>query len=491
MNLSKSKYCNAIQCKKMLWLDTYKQDVKEDLNNDSVLENGTEVGILAKRLFGDYIDIDFNKGLSKMIEDTSNVIKENKKCNITEASFSYNNNFCSVDILKKNDDLYEIYEVKSSTGVKDVYINDASYQYYVLTKLGYNVTKVSIVYINSKYERRGELELDKLFNIEDITDLAFSKLDEVEKNIKEINKYMNQKEEPNQLIGLHCTDPYDCPFFSYCTRDLETPNVFDIVKMNIKEKFKLYHDGKTSFKDLYKEDLNWRFKEQIDFEINNRKTKIEVDKIKEFLDTLSYPLYFLDFETYQQVIPLYDRIIPYEQIPFQYSLHYMESKDSEVKHKEFLAEADIDSRRPLAERLVEDIPKDVCVLAYNMGFEKGVIKHLAELYPDLREHLLNIVDNIKDLMVPFFRRNYYTKDMKGSYSIKYVLPALFPDDPSLNYHNLEGVHNGGEAMNAYANLGKLSKEEQIALRKNLLKYCELDTFAMVKIYNKFLEVVEK
>ena len=163
----------------------------------------------------------------------------------------------------------------------------------------------------------------------------------------------------------------------------------------------------------------------------------------------------------------------------------------ELKHKEFLAEAGIDPRRSLAEALVRDIPKDVCTLAYNMSFEKTVIKSLAKNYPDLREHLLNIHDHIKDLMIPFYNRNYYTRSMQGSYSIKYVLPALFPNDPSLNYHNLEEIHNGGEAMNAYATMGDLTKEEQESLRKNLLKYCGLDTYAMVKIYEKLLEVTNR
>ena len=122
-------------------------------------------------------------------------------------------------------------------------------------------------------------------------------------------------------------------------------------------------------------------------------------------------------------------------------------------------------------------------------FEKMIIKNLAKDFPDLKDHLMNIHDNMKDLMIPFKNRDYYTKEMQGSYSIKYVLPALFPNDPSLDYHNLEGVHNGSEAMSTYANLGNLSKEEQQIVRNNLLKYCELDTYAMVKIYKKLKEVV--
>lgn len=486
MNLSKSKYCQGIQCEKILWLNEYKPEEKEEITSSSVFETGTEVGLLAKNLFGEYIDIDFNEDLKKMIDKTKEVLEENQVCNITEASFEYDHNFCSVDILRKNKNHYEIYEVKSSTEVKDIYIEDASYQYYVLTKLGYLIDKVSIVYINSHYIRQGELNLSKLFKIKDITRIAQEKRLEVFDNIQRIQKYLEKREEQPSNIGLHCMNPYECPYFSYCTKMLEKPNIFDVRGLKASKKFEIYEKGAYTYQDLLREkELSEKYLEQIDFEYNNKTDKIEKEKIKKFLKTLTEPLYFLDFETFQQAIPLYDGVSPYEQIPFQYSLHYIENK--ELKHKEFLAETGKDPRRSLAEQLVQDIPKDVCTVAYNMRFEKMVIQKLAKIYPDLKEHLMNIYENMKDLMIPFRDRNYYTKDMKGSYSIKYVLPALFPTDPSLNYHNLEEVHNGSEAMNAFASLGNLKKQEQEKLRYHLLRYCELDTYAMVKIYQKLKE----
>ena len=138
--------------------------------------------------------------------------------------------------------------------------------------------------------------------------------------------------------------------------------------------------------------------------------------------------------------------------------------------------------------MVNDIPRDACVMAYNMGFEKGQIKELADSFPDLSDHLMNIRDNIVDLMIPFQKGHYYNREMQGSYSIKYVLPALFPDDPELDYHNLEGVHNGGEAMSIYPQIQFMEPEEAEEAKRNLLKYCELDTFAMVKIWQKLQEV---
>ncbi len=485
MNLSKSSYCRGIQCKKILWLEKHKPEEKQEINNDRILEQGNDIHEVARYLFGSHINIEYRENLSQMIEDTINTIESYKDVIITEASFTYKNNFCSVDILKKNNNTYEIYEIKSSTELKDIYINDASYQYYVLTSLGLKVTKVSLVHINSNYIRIGDLDLDQLFIKQDITKEIKDLQENVKNNIKEINEYVEKSEELKD-IDENCFKPYPCPFFKYCTKHLPEKNIFDIPRMQTRQKLKLYQKGIYSYEDLLKEKINDNTKKILEYELYNKKDYIDKIKIKEFLNTLKEPLYFLDFETYQMPIPLYNNVSPYEQIPFQYSLHYIES---DLKHKEFLAEAGTDPRRALAEQLIKDIPKDVTTLAYNMGFEKGVIKRLAKLYPDLSEHLMNIHDNIKDLMIPFQKGYYYKKEMHGSYSIKYVLPALFPDDPSLNYKNLDLIHNGAEAMSSFQDLINKTKEEQKYIRERLLRYCELDTYAMVKIYEKLKEIV--
>ena len=474
-----------------MWLDKNKPEEMADIGNESVLENGTKVGELARSYFGKYKNIEFNKDLSKMISDTEKELKNGPNI-ITEASFNFDNNFCSIDILKNDIDGINIYEVKSSTEISDIYLYDVSYQYYVLNNLGFNIKKANIMYINNKYVRNGELELDKLFNIQDVTEIAISKQNEINEKINEINKYMqkydDKENEPEKKISMNCFEPYECVYWNHCTKELPENNIFKIRLMHKDKKLELYNEGKISFEDVKYEGINEEYLEQIDFELNDKRTKIEKEKIQDFLDTLSYPIYFLDFETFQQAIPKYDGISPYMQIPFQYSLHYIEKEGGELKHKEFLAEAGIDPRRTLAERLVTDISKNVCVTAYNMSFEKGVIKKLAETYPDLSEHLLNIRDNIKDLMTPFKERYYYCKAMQGSYSIKYVLPALFPDDPELDYHNLPVVHNGGEASFAYSDLVNHTKEEQEEIRNGLLVYCGLDTLAMVKVWEKLKEI---
>ena len=486
MNLSKSKYCCGVICKKKLWLDTFKSNVKSGTGIEAVLENGRSIGEVAKDLFGEHDNIEFNENLTKMLNDTKKSLsKENVV--ITEASFSYNNNFCSIDILKKKNNQYEIYEVKSSTDLIDIYFDDVTYQYYVLTKLGLDVKKCFIVHIDNTYVRKGELELDKLFKKVDITKKVKEKYKEVEKNINDFDKYLSD-DEKDEKIELKCFSPYECPFVNYCLKEIPRPNIFNVKRIKMDKKLDYYNRGIISYEELAKSDIDDRSKEQIDFELTNREPKIEKDKIKKFLSELSYPLYFLDFETYQDAIPEYDDMSPYEQIPFQYSLHYTLNKNCKINHREYLSRDGIDPRRKLAESLIKEIPMNTCVLAYNMAFEKMVIKKLAELYPDLSEHLMSIHDNIKDLMVPFKERWYYCKKMQGSYSIKYVLPALFPNDKSLDYKSLNNVHNGTEAMNAFKKLPKLDSQAKIELRKSLLSYCELDTYAMVKIWEKLKDI---
>ena len=488
VSLSKSRYCRALQCNKMLWMDINKKEEAVDKASENVLENGIKVGELARNYFGKFVNIEYNKELSKMVYDTEEYIKLAPNI-ITEASFVYDNNFCSVDILKNDLDGIEIYEVKSSCDLKDIYIDDVSYQMYILKSLGYKIKKVNVMYLNNKYIRKGKLDLKQLFKIEDVTEIATSKQEEIKEKIKEIDEYMKTEEEPEEEISIKCFNPYPCAYFEHCTRNLPKKNVFSISKMSTNKKIELYNKGIYSYEDLLKEDLSWRYHQQVETDLNNE-TIIKKEEIREFMSKLTYPIYFLDFETYMAPIPEYDGTWPYEQIPFQYSLHYIEHENGELKHKEYLAQSGIDPRREIAERLVEDIPKDVCVTAYNMSFEKNRIKELANLFEDLREHLLNIYDNIVDLMIPFSKRMYYTKDMQGSYSIKFVLPALFPNDPELDYHNLPVVHNGAEAMNIFANLGNYPKKEQEKIREGLLKYCKLDTYAMVKVWEKLKEVIK-
>ena len=492
MNLSKSLYTRGLQCTKALWLKKYNKQALStpDESTQSIFERGDEVGAMACELFANGVEVEFNaKDYDGMISTTKQLINDGVK-NIYEASFNYDNIFVAVDILHINDDnSIEIYEVKSSTEVKDVYLHDASIQYYVLNGLGYDVKKVSIVHINNNYEREEELEINKLFTIADVTEQITELQNDIPTYLKTFKKVLDDKDnEPTKDIGTHCAYPYSCDAKDYCWKHIPDYSVFNISRLRSNKKFELYQNGIINFADI-PDTTNFSLSQQIQIKSElTQENIINKDAIKEFLDTLSYPIYHLDFETFQQAIPLWKGIVPFMQIPFQYSLH-IQNEDNNLAHKEFLAKEGIDPRYELAKRLVSDIPTNVTVLAYNMGFEKGVIRKLANMFDEFAPQLMAIHDNIKDLMLPFQNKDYYSPSMKGSYSIKYVLPALVPDMANA-YKNLEYVQNGGDAMQTYPKLATMEdKNEVVKLREALLRYCKLDTLAMVKVLDKLKESV--
>lgn len=487
--LTKSKYCKGLQCPKILWLDEYHPELGEDVASQSVLDNGTKVGELARSYFGEYELVVFNVNKREIADQTRELMKSAE--NIAEAAFCYDSLFCAVDILHRNGEGWDLVEVKSSTEISDIYFDDAAFQYYVLTLCNVPVKNVYILHIDSTYVRGEQLDIKRLFIQEDCTDIVIRKFNEIKEDgrLDAIRECVKNPVEPEKDIDLCCDKPYPCAYKKYCGKHIPEYSVFKLARMQAKKKYELYHDGIVSYQDILSSGakINANQMRQVESVVYDKPDEYDIDEIKKFLEILSYPIYHLDFETFQQAVPEFIGCRPYEQIPFQYSLH-VEYEDGRLEHFEFLAKEGEDPRRALAEQLVRDIPMGVCSAAYNMSFEKTVLRHLAEEFPDLSDQLMDIHDNMHDLMIPFQKQYYYSKAMQGSYSIKYVLPALWPEDPELNYHNLEGVHNGSEASAAFADMINHTPEEIAEMRDNLLKYCGLDTYAMVKVLKKLREI---
>ena len=353
------------------------------------------------------------------------------------------------------------------------------------------------MHINNEYERQGNIDLTGLFTAHECTTIVRAMQKDVAANIECFKKSAEEKNELNVEIGMHCVDPYECEYRAYCWKHIPKNSVFDVSgqALHWDKKFDLYKRGIISYKQLLEsgEKLNDAALMQIETFIYKKPPVINREAIRLFLDALSWPLYFLDFETFNEAIPPFDGLRPYMQVPFQYSLHIQEAPTAAPEHREFLAKEGIDPREELAARLCGDIPQNVCVLAYNMSFEKTCIKELARWLgirekKDMAAHLMNIHDNIKDLMKPFQARDYYSFELDGSFSLKKVLPALCPDDPELDYNKLNLVHDGVEAQTAYSDMAGKNPEERERIRTALLAYCRLDTLAMVKILEKLMNI---
>ena len=225
LGLSKTKYCKGVQCPKMLWLEKYKPEEAEDILPESILATGTMVGDLARGYFGDYALVAFDYDKTIMAAKTKQFMEAGTE-NIAEAAFLIDGLYCAVDILHKSGEGYDIVEVKSTTKVKDIHIDDMAFQHYVLKRCGVDVKRVFLMHINNTYVRQGELDLQQLFTLEEFTDVVKEKYGEVEENIKSIRAYVDTETEPERDIDLYCGDPYDCAFYKYCSKHVPEPSVF-------------------------------------------------------------------------------------------------------------------------------------------------------------------------------------------------------------------------------------------------------------------------
>ena len=323
-NLSKSKYTTYCQCPKALWLRIYKPE--EQIIAPSVqarFEAGSEVGELAKQLFGKSEDVtsymQISDGtqrldLKAMIVKTQDCLNRNVD-NIAEAAFSFDDCYCAVDIFHKTEEGYAIYEVKSSTDLShlEVYAQDVAYQKYVLTNCGINVTGTYLVNINNEYVLDGDLNVKEFFNINDISEAVANEYLKVPTRIAQA-KQMLEGEEPEREFGEYCHKPYDCAFWEYCSRDIiPHPSVFDLYRMSFKKALEHMNEGRLTLEDMREQKLSDTQQLQLECTLGNT-TYINKEGIREFLTQLSYPLYFLDFETEQTVIPKYQDTHPISRL---------------------------------------------------------------------------------------------------------------------------------------------------------------------------------
>lgn len=496
---SKSDYTKGRQCPKMLWMDVHMKDKFDpSLLDLGRLKVGSEVGDLAMGYFGDFVEVKNNfryasmaKKTSELISDAYEAALEGKPFSVCEATFLDSGMVCMADIVNvAGDRELDVVEVKSSTKVKEYHVFDLAYQVHLIERCGYKVRTASVMHVNPAYVLDGDLDLRGLFTLVDLTEEVRELASEVKRAVPELIEYRMSEEEPEVEIGAHCNSPHPCGYQGWCWRDVPEGSVFDLAGMGRVKGFRHFSEGNVTFEQaLAGMKLNPVQRAQALAETGQGDT-LEVEKVGEFLGGLRYPLYFLDFETVQPAVPIYRGTKPWQQVPTQFSVHWLDEPGGDLRHAEFLAYHAGDPRRGVAEALCDAIPMGSCTLAYNMAFEKGRIKELAGTFPDLAGHLMDIHDNMADLMTPFKNGWVYLKAMKGSYSIKKVLPAMFPDDPELDYGRLEGVHDGSEAMEAFAKLAEMPEAEKAAARESLLRYCELDTLAMVRIFERLADLVD-
>ena len=487
--LSKSSFIKGLQCEKHLYLYKYHYDEMDELSEmqKAIFKRGTSVGELAHKLFsGGVIAAQGDPpNYEKALKRTKELINGNAKV-IYEAAFMFSEVLSIADIVVMEKGGARVYEVKSSTSISETYLNDAALQYYVISNLGIRVKDFSIIYINNQYVRKGDLILEELFTTESVLELILPLQKLVKDNVDRFKKVILKKKMPDIEIGEHCYNPYTCGFYDYCRKHIPEDSIFDFSGMHLAKKYELYRNGVLRLDDVPEDyPLNKNNKLQLDVH-KNGKPLIDKAAIKGFINDLKYPLYFMDFETFQPAVPLFDNSKPYQQIPFQYSVFLKKDKDSEAEHFEFLAEPGIDPRKKFIENLLKVMKGKGDILVYNKTFEITRLNEIAKDFPQFANGIEKLVSRIKDLMIPFQKKYYYAPEMRGSYSIKAVLPALVPE---LSYDELE-INEGGLASVAYESLQTETDLMFIAeIKQQLLEYCKLDTLGMVKILERLEELV--
>ena len=479
--LSKSSFVRGTQCHKSLYLHFNKPELKDQVseNQQHIFNIGHSVGKLAQQVFPGGIDASRGNPheVSEALDYTQQLIASGQQV-IYEAAFSDGQTLCYMDILVFRDGGWEAFEVKASTRLKEYHLTDTAFQYYVIRASGLDLAEISLMHLNNTYIRRGDIDVNQLFTAVKLTAKAKEMQADIQNNLLAMQEMLRQDEVPAIEIGHQCTHPFTCDFYGFCHQD-EKPDIFTGVKSVSKAKIeKLRQAGVSSLENI-PDSIRFTAKEWIilkailNDEINYNKPALEA-----FVSQLQYPYYFIDFESVQPPIPLYDASKPYQQIPFQYSLHILNNPGQALIHKAFLGTPPTDPRPEFINTMLAQLGSFGSIIVYNKAFESSRIRELARDFPAFEKQLLGLLPRLVDLMVPFKQLHLNTPAMKGSYSIKAVLPALVSE---LSYAQL-GIQDGGTASLTYMSLYEDTDCTSIAAkRSNLLAYCKLDSLAMVAL----------
>ena len=487
--ISKSQYMMGRQCLKRLWLYNHRRDLKPPIGPEQrqLFEQGHAIGLLAREYFagGVLVDEDY-KRLPQVVRRTAGLVKDGAGV-IFEGAFVFAGVLVRCDILKRNrDGSWDLIEAKGSTEVKDAHLPDVAIQRYVLEGSGLKIKKTRLMRINNAFVKAGPIDPRMFFALEDITGETAALLGGIGAELERFREVVACEEAPEPGIGQHCSTPYDCEFRGHCWKGVPEYSIYDIPRLSWEKKNMLKAMGILLFRNVPENfDLSEGQKLALKVE-KSGETLLDRKKIAKFLKRIKYPLYHIDFETVMPALPLYDGSRPYQQLPFQVSLHVQAAPGAEPRHFEYLGDGLGDPRPGLIGFMLEKIGPEGTLLAFNSSFEMKRIEELARDFPASGAALTGLVGRFKDLMKPFLERAYVHPACHGRFSLKKILPALIP---AMTYDGL-AVANGGDAQLAYHNIlsGKLSRAEAEQTRKDLLIYCGQDTLAMVKILEHLINI---
>jgi hypothetical protein len=479
--LTKSRFISGLQCPKRLWFEVH-QPLEEGLPESVLFLNGRAVDRVAQtRKPGTVVSRE--RGMPAAIAETSRLIRSGAPPVMYQPAFRAGDLAVIADVVETSGFGVTLTEVKSSTRVKPEHLPDAAFQTLVIRKSGVPVDRVLLAHIDRGFELKTAGDYDGLLVDEDVTGAVEASLPAVEEAATRLTGVMAEHVQPVIRMGAQCTNPYECPFIDRCSAQSGTTPDYPVklLPRSAKTVEALVAEGYADLADVPADRLSGKIHQRIHQATVTGEVYFDVTATQE-LKGLHYPLAYLDFETIGLAVPEVIGARPYEQWPFQWSVHVEESP-GQVRHAEYLAIDSFGDFAALSQALVAALPDSGPIYAYNAPFERGVLERLAERVPALASTLRELAERLVDLL-PITRAAYYHRDMKGSWSIKDVLPTI---DPSLSYEDLGEIAAGDAAQLAFmtARDPTLPAARRRELEEGLKRYCERDTWGMV-VLRRFL-----
>jgi predicted RecB family nuclease len=480
ITISKSKYMAGVQCLKRLYLLVHQPELGtgKTAADFALMDQGRQIGKLAQQLFPGGVLVRSGDP-QEAIRVTRQLVANPAVPAIFEAAFEHGGVFVRVDILhRRRDGCWRLIEVKSSASMKEEHAEDVAIQYRVLTKSGLDVASCHLAHVNRNYVYQGgDIDPWRFFRIRNVTREVHRLQTKLTFQLRSEFRVLGMPTEPSLPTGKHCLQPTVCEFFDRCNIPRPSDHIGCLPRLHASAAEELEEIGVESIHDIPE-----------DFELTEIQRRAATcvqtgepwfgPELGKELDGLKYPLFFMDFETVNPAIPRFAGMRPFDQLPFQWSVHVQRQPDAEPEHREFLATDTNDPRREFIISLIDALGESGSIVVYNAPFESQRLSELAEWFPEFVERIKNVQQRLFDLL-PVVRNHVYHPAFAGSYSLKAVLPALVPE---MSYGGM-AVANGQDAGLAWESLvrGGLEQGERERTRKVLLDYCGQDTLALVRL----------
>ncbi|BCG04720.1 hypothetical protein PPGU19_092880 (plasmid) [Paraburkholderia sp. PGU19] len=487
-SLSKSKLMAYRQCAKRLWLEVHRPELRADsAATRASFRVGHQVGAIAQQLYdakGEGTTIELRPGrIGEALAQTLAALDTPGP--IFEAGFAIDGALSFADVMLRTGESatsgWHMVEVKSSTDIKDYYRDDVAIQAFIVKRAGVPLESIALAHINREWEYGGDGDYHGLLIEHDVSAQAFEREDEVQTWIDAAQAVVRQPHEPAVRISRQCATPYACGFLAHCERsEPRAEHPVQWLPRVQRKALKGWVDAQpyADLKDVPDNLLNG-VQRRVKTHTLSDQTFFDDSGAATDLARHALPAYFMDFETIQFAVPIWKGRRPFQQIPFQFSVHHL-AEDGQLEHRSFVDLSGGDPSLAFARALVTACGDAGPVFVYNASFEATRIRELAERFEQLRTALLAIAARIVDLL-PITERRYYHPAQQGSWSIKSVLPTIAPE---LDYGELEGVQDGAMAMEAFREAidPGTSPQRRMQIEQQLTAYCGLDTYAMVRLW---------